>query len=250
MSAVHNAAETGTLTANLVHTASSSLPDGTPVRAGLALLRATTAERGLSRAIADAASAYDAIENHSPWKAFACLFAGTALRLQGHRDHAEEALHESYDRAALTMPALAAACLVQLAWVAMDEGEWEQARSYAARAQAFVESSGPGHEVTTFAAKVTGLFLSARQGDVKSGHRHVKDAIRQVPLGPSPGLAAIEARIVASQALVLLSDHAAAHRLLAEARLQTSRLREPGSLVEKIEQARAAPSMPHLRRLR
>ena len=133
MRSVHDAAETGTLTANLAHTASSSLPDGTPVRAGLALLRATTAERGLSRAIADAASAYDAIENHSPWKAFACLFAGTALRLQGHRDHAEEALHEGYDRAALTMPALAAACLVQLAWVAMDEGEWEQARSYGAR---------------------------------------------------------------------------------------------------------------------
>ena len=105
-------------------------------------------------------------------------------------------------------------------------------------AQAFVESSGPGHEVTTFAAKVTGLFLSARQGDVKSGHRHVKDAIRQVPLPrawrPS------KRGLSASQALVLLSDHAAAHRLLAEARLQTSRLREPGSLVEKIEQAQRA----------
>jgi LuxR family transcriptional regulator, maltose regulon positive regulatory protein len=45
---------------------------------------------------------------------------------------------------------------------------------------------------------------------------------------------------VASRALVLLSDHAAANRLLSEARAQASRMHEPGSLLEKIGRAQAA----------
>ena len=101
-----NADETEALTANLAGSDDGRLSDGTPLRAELALLSAASAKRGVAQALVDAMSAYETIDGRSPWKAFACLFAGTALRLNERSLQAEAVLHEGYNRSAMAMPAL------------------------------------------------------------------------------------------------------------------------------------------------
>ena len=89
-----NADETEALTANLAGSDDARLSDGTPLRAELALLSAVTARRGVAQALVDATFAYEAIDSRSPWKAFACLFAGIALRHHERALQAEAVLQE------------------------------------------------------------------------------------------------------------------------------------------------------------
>jgi LuxR family transcriptional regulator, maltose regulon positive regulatory protein len=236
-----NAGETGPLTAHLADKPDVVLADGMALGTALALFKGATSERRLTDAWANASRAYDAIGTQDPWKAFACLFIGTALRLLGRARQAKATLQEGHDRSAITMPALAASCLVQLAWSAIDEGDPVQAQSNACRARAAFELTGAVHPVTRFAIDATSAFLLARSGDAAGGHRYAQLALKEVPAAEgAPGVTSIEARVLLARALVLLSDHAAARRLLGEIRSLALRIREPGSLTGKIVEAQAA----------
>ena len=232
-----NAGETEALTANLAGSDDARLSDGTPLRAELALLGAASAKRGVAQALVDAMSAYETIDGRSPWKAFACLFAGTALRLNERSLQAEAVLHEGCNRSAMAMPALAASCLAQLAWLAFDEGDWERAGSCAGRARAALELAGPAHPGPKLAIDATSALLSARSGHIQAGHRYARAALEGVPGADFPGVATIEAQVVATRALVLLSDHAAARQLLYHARTQASRIGQAGVLIERMAEA-------------
>jgi LuxR family transcriptional regulator, maltose regulon positive regulatory protein len=227
----------GPLIANLTDGPDAVLSDGTPVRAALALLRSTDVKRDPTRALTDAADAYDALEGHNPWKAFACLSLGRALRLLGRPHQAEAALQEGHDRSALTMPALAASCLVQLAWAAMEERDWGQAESSTSRARAALASAGASRPIDRFAINATSAFLLARSGDTAASHNYAQAALNTVPDGDGQGATTIEAQVILARALVLLSDHASARELLWEARARLARLPGTGTLAEKASEA-------------
>ena len=229
--------ETEVLTANLSGSDDARLSDGTPIRAELALLSAATAKRGGAQALVDATSAYGSIDSHNSWKAFACLFLGIALRGQERALPAEAVLQEGYNRSAMAMPTLAASCLVQLAWLAVDEGNWERARSCARRARAAIELAGPAHPGPKAAIDATSALLCARSGHIQAGRRYARAALDGWVEVGFPAATTIEAQVMATRALVLLGDHAAARRLLYQARTTASRLGEPGALSEKLAAA-------------
>ena len=232
-----DADETEALTANLAGSDDDRLSDGTPLRAELALLSAVTAKKGLAQALVDATFAYEAIDSRSPWKAFACLFAGIALRHHERALQAEAVLQEGYNRSAIAMPALASSCLVQLAWLAIDAGDWEGADACVGRARAALEVAGPSHPGPKLAIDATSALLFARSGHIRPGHRHARAVAEGVPGGAFPAVTITEAQVMATRALVLLSDHAAARRLLHQARTQAARMAEPGVLTEKMSEA-------------
>ena len=232
-----NTYDTEALIANLAGSGDARLCDGTPLGAELALLSVVTPKRGRGQALVDATCAYETIDNHNPWKAFACLFLGIALRHHDRAFQAEAVLREGYHRSAIAMPALAASCLVQLAWLAVDEGDWEQAAFHAGRARAALEVAGPAHLGPKLAIDATSALLCARSGHMQSGHHYVRTALEGLAGGGFPAVTIIEAQVMVTRALVLLSDHAAARRLLHEARRQASRLGEAGVLSKKMAEA-------------
>ncbi len=192
---------------------------------------------GPTRALTDAAAAYDALGNPSPWKAFACFCVGRALRLLGRARQARASLEEGYDRSALTMPALAASCLVQLAWAAMDERDWRQAESSTTRARTALAASVSPRPVDRFAIDATSAFLLARSGDGAASRNYAHAALSEVPPGELPTVTTVEAQVILARALVLLSDHASARQLLCAARARVTQLPDAGILAEKAAEA-------------
>jgi LuxR family maltose regulon positive regulatory protein len=232
-----NAEDTEALTANLAGLDDARLCDGALLRDQLALLSAVTAKRGLAQGLVDATCAYEAIDSHSPWKAFACLSLGIALRQREQALQAKAILNEGYNRSARAMPALAASCSVQLAWLAVDEGDWEQARSCAARACAALELAGPAHLGPKLAIDATSALLFARSGHTRAGHHYAYAALEGLANRGLTGVTIIEAQVMAARALVLLSEHATARRLLYQARTQASRIGEASVLSGKVAEA-------------
>ena len=137
----------------------------------------------------------------------------------------------------MAMPTLAASCLVQLAWLAVDEGNWERARSCARRARAAIELAGPAHPGPKAAIDATSALLCARSGHIQAGRRYARAALDGWVEVGFPAATTIEAQVMATRALVLLGDHAAARRLLYQARTRASRLGGPGALSEKLAAA-------------
>jgi LuxR family transcriptional regulator, maltose regulon positive regulatory protein len=243
LSAGRDTQMSGALTANVGSDPSAVLPDGTFTRTALALLAATTSNASPAYLIAESTNCYEALGGQSPWKAYACLLAGTALRLDGRPQQAQEVLQEGYLRSAVPMPAVAACCLLQMAWQAMDEEDLEGANSLAHRARQALDLAGPAHHAPRFALDATRALLCARSGVFTDGHRFARAAVKgalsqELPsLAGFAGLMALEARVVLSWALVLMSDHATARCLLIEARQHVSRFSQPGLLLEKIAEA-------------
>jgi LuxR family transcriptional regulator, maltose regulon positive regulatory protein len=237
LTAVLGSGPAGPLVASLPDRADDVLPDGTSVRTALALIRSMELKCGPTHALTDAVTAYGAIGNPSPWKAFACFCVGRALRLLGRARQAKASLEEGYDRSALTMPALAASCLMQLAWAAVDEKDWRQAELSTSRARAALAASASSRLVDRFAIDATSAFLLARSGDGAASRNYAHAALSEVPTGEAPSVTTVEAQVILARALVLLSDHASARQLLCEARARVAQLPDAGTLAEKASEA-------------
>jgi LuxR family transcriptional regulator, maltose regulon positive regulatory protein len=240
LTAVLGSGPAGPLVASLPDRAGGVLPDGTSVRVALALIRSMELKCGPTHALTDAVTAYGALGNPSPWKAFACFCVGRALRLLGRARQAKASLEEGYDRSALTMPALAASCLMQLAWAAVDEKDWRQAELSTSRARAALAasaSSASSRPVDRFAIDATSAFLLARSGDGPASRNYAHAALSEVPTGEAPSVTTVEAQVILARALVLLSDHASARQLLCEARARVAQLPYAGTLAEKAAEA-------------
>ena len=233
LTVVLNSGPIGPLTAHLADNPDAVLPDGTPINVALRLLSAAGPEHGPTRALADATEAFDALEGHNPWKALACLYAGQALRLLGQPRQAEARLLEGHNRASMTMPALAASCLVQVAWLRLDEQDWEEAESLVGRARAAFEPAAGSHPVEQFTIDATSALLLAQSGSAAASHCYARSALNALARTGGASATTITAQVVLARALVLLSDHATARQVLYEARAQATRLPEAGILAQR-----------------
>jgi LuxR family maltose regulon positive regulatory protein len=135
------------------------------------------------------------------------------------------------------MPGLAATCMLQMAWLRLDEGDWEQAESSASRARAALELTGTSHPVERFAIDATSALLLARSGNAAASHYYAQSALNAVPVADGASATMVTARIVLARALVLLSDHATARQLLCEAQARVARMPEAGILAERTAEA-------------
>ena len=77
------------------HRGDGLLPDGTPLRAAIALLQALVGKHGLHQVREDAALAYELHPEGSVWRPLACLLGGTAARLLGDVEAARSMLRKA-----------------------------------------------------------------------------------------------------------------------------------------------------------
>jgi len=106
------------------------------------IARAELGRDGVLRMAEDAARAAELQPDHSPWRSPCCLVEGVAARLVGERERARTKLEEGVRRGAVGAPVIEVICAAELALLAIDEGDREEAARLASRARAQVERCG------------------------------------------------------------------------------------------------------------
>ena len=112
--------------------------------AAVALLRACLDPAGPVDALADASRARERLRHDSPWQALALLVLGIAHHLRGDRESAGPLLDDAAGRAGAALPVIAAAAHAQLAVLAVEDEDWDEAahRAREARARDPVDRAG------------------------------------------------------------------------------------------------------------
>ena len=129
--------------------AADRLEDAAPearasLAAALGTLRAAVASKGIERMGVDAARAVLSEPDPSPWRALANLLDGVAHHLTGRRDDARRRLEAGGRGGAAAAPSLQALCLAQLALLAIEDDDWEEAAAIGrARSQSGPPDSTP-----------------------------------------------------------------------------------------------------------
>ena len=229
------------LSATLPPQAGSALPDGMPVEAAVALLRASKPAAGVDRMIGDAGVACRLLPEDSPWQAIALCALGTALR--HGRDYAtgRVVIEDCYTRALAAAPTVGVLCLTQLAWLAVGANDWHEAESDVRRARALLERAGMTSTWVACGVFATSALLSARFGDAGTAADHVRHALRsgQADEGLAPVLA-VEARIVLARAMLLMGEVTAARGQVRAAASLAGQLPGLETLRRRIAEAKSA----------
>jgi LuxR family transcriptional regulator, maltose regulon positive regulatory protein len=165
-----------------------------------------------------AADAYAATPENSPWRALACLAEGVSLHLGGDRDAARRWLDEGARRGAAAAPAVQVLCLAQLALVAADEDDWDEAAALADRARAQTARVGIHDYPTSALVFAVSSAVRAHFGRVEACERDAREADRLLAelVGFVPWYLA-ECRVALACAWLRLGDTTRACTLVAEA---------------------------------
>jgi LuxR family maltose regulon positive regulatory protein len=218
--------------------ASAPSTDGDEVRGGIAILRAALGRDGLTRMAADTAQATALLAPDSPCQALCCLLAGVAEHLGGDRGLARERLEEGTRRAAVPAPQIHALCLAQLALVALDDDDPEEAARLVTRARSQVTRYGLDRYPTSALVFAVSALVRAQRGRVEDASADLHDAgsllARLTDLAP---WYVIEVQIVLARAALRLSDVNAARTRLTEAARPATRLPEAVTLRDWLHKA-------------
>ena len=215
------------------------LPDGgASLESAVALLRAVTANEGVTRMGEDAARARELEGESSRWRASACFLEGVALRLSGSSEQARWRLGEGVRIAdALGIAKVKALCLAQLALLEIADDAWEEAESLIAGAKRELEEHRLLDSPTMKGAFAASVLAKAYRGKLEEAKRELPHARRlmALPTQVFPWLE-IEARLDLSRALLLLGDKVAARTRFRETRALMRLTPDPGILGERLEQ--------------
>ena len=188
------------------------------VDAGLGVVRAAIARDGLTAMTVDARRAFAAAPDDAPWRSFARLLEGSAHCVVGRTDEARACLDDGARRAVLDAPLVRSLCLAQLAFLALQADDLDDAATLAARARAAVVRGDDGElPLTALSMAVSALVLSHR-GQLDAARRDIEEAGRRLAGLPdvAPWYGAL-ARVALARAELRLSDGARARGLLGEA---------------------------------
>ena len=144
------------------------LPDGNPVAAAAALLRAVEGAGGVDGTRANAVLAYELDRVRSPFRAITRYIKGAALRVEGRRDEALQRLDEA-EKLAVPLPATLALCLAQRAALAVDEDDVDGADLLVNQYSALVDQFGIGERPAQGVSFAVTAFVRARAGDAAEG---------------------------------------------------------------------------------
>ena len=215
-----------------------------------ALLRAGLCASGPEQMMADAAFSLAQEPAWSPWRDTALWLLAESHLLAGRPDEAREAFGAASTAAAGmsswdTIPL----CEAQVAWLAMDHGEWDEAAGRLDTALGTIDAQrlhGYVSSLTTFAGAAR---LSLHQGDVKEARRQLGRAMRARPAATYllPYHAA-RLRLQLARVYLALAEQATVHQLLREIDEITSRRPALGTLTDEVQgfrdglASRAAPN--------
>jgi LuxR family transcriptional regulator, maltose regulon positive regulatory protein len=214
-----------------------------------ALLRAAMCASGPERMMADAAYCVAQEPAWSPWRDTALWLLAEAYLLAGHLEKARALFAEASTAAAGmsnwdTIPI----CEAQLAWLAMDRGEWKEAADRLTLALGTIDAHRLHDYVSSSPAFVCAARLSVHQGDVKEAHRQLAQAMRARPSATCLlPYHAVRLRLQLARVYLALAEQATVRQLLREIDGIVSRRPALGSLIDEVKEfrdvleSRAAP---------
>jgi LuxR family maltose regulon positive regulatory protein len=215
-----------------------------------ALLRAGLCASGPEQMMADAAFSLDQEPAWSPWRDTALWLLAESHLLAGHADEARAAFAAASTTAAGmsswdTIPL----CEAQVAWLAMDRGEWQEAVDRLELALGTIDAQRLHGYVSSLTAFAGAARLSLHHGDVKEAHRHLARAMRARPAATYllPYHAA-RLRLQLARVYLTLAEQATVRQLLREIDEIASRRPALGTLIDEVREfrgvlaSRAAPN--------
>jgi LuxR family maltose regulon positive regulatory protein len=200
--------------------------------------------------MADAAFSLAQEPAWSPWRDTALWLLAESHLLTGHLDEARAAFGAASTAAARTRSwDTIPVCEAQVAWLAMDRGEWDEAVGRLDIALGTIDAQrlhGYVSSLTTFAGAAR---LSLHQGDVKEAHRQLGRAMRARPAATYllPYHAA-RLRLQLATVYLALAEQATVRQLLREIDDIASRRPALGTLIDEVQDfrdglaSRAAPN--------
>jgi LuxR family transcriptional regulator, maltose regulon positive regulatory protein len=206
----------------------------------VAMMRAAVARDGLDRMVADAGRAYGHLAEDSPWRSLCCLLRGVGEHLRGDGSAGRAHLEEGARRGAIAAPSVQVLCLAQLALIALDGGDWEQAQLLTSRARAQVDWSGlDGYPTRALVYAVSALVRAHRDRveDAQADRHHATELL--ATLVDYVPWYEVETRVVLARAALRLGDVTGTRALLAEASRRLARVGDAAVLRAAIDELTA-----------
>ena len=207
-----------------------------------AQLRAGMCASGPERMMADAAFAVAQEPAWSPWRDNALWLLAEAHLLAGYLDHARGLFAEASTAAAEisnwdTIPV----CESQVAWLAMDRGEWKEAGDRLKLALGTIDAQRLHDYVFSLPAFAGAARFAVHQGDVKEAHRQLARAMRARPAATHllPYLA-VRLRLHLAKVYHAMAEPGTARQLLREIDDIFTHRPALGTLVEEVDEFRRA----------
>jgi LuxR family maltose regulon positive regulatory protein len=202
------------------------LPGGpSSVDTAIALLQATIGASGARAMAEEAAAAYAAEPDASPWRALACLLGGAAAYLLDDTASATATLAEGVERSGDALPSINMLCETWLAAIPLIADAPEAAERHVARAVRQVERAGLEDSATTGLLHAVRAMLAARAGDADAVAEHMRVARLRLAITREifPGYG-IVSRVLLGRAAARTGDPQTARTLLREAQALQGRL--------------------------
>ena len=205
-----------------------------------ALFRGAMCATGPEQMMADAGFAVAQEPEWSPWRGTALWLLAEAHLLTGHLDQARDLLIAAFMAAADTGTVdVTVTCESELAWLAMDRGEWQDAAGRLGRALALIDENRMHDYFSSLLAFPGAARLALHHGDPDEAHRQLTRAMRARPSATyaRPYLAAW-LRLRLTKVYLALADVATARQLLRE--IDDILIRRPalGTLVDEVAEFR------------
>ncbi|MQA73624.1 MAG: hypothetical protein GEU88_04605 [Solirubrobacterales bacterium] len=193
--------------------------DGEALRVAASVIRSSGAAReGAIRMRADVTAAFDLLPEESPWRSICRLVEGVSYHLTADRERARSALEEGARRGAAGAPHIYTLCLAQLALVALDDDDVDEAARLTAESTAEADRHGLNDYPTAALVFAVAALVGARQGRAGDAVRDAKRAVRLLAtLNELSPWYEVETRIALARSLALLEDVAGARAQLAAA---------------------------------
>jgi LuxR family maltose regulon positive regulatory protein len=203
---------------------------------GRAQLRAGMCATGPDSMVADAASAVSQEPAWSPWRSEALWLLGEAYLLAGHLDKAKDHLIEASAAAATTGNAdTVVICESELAWLAMERGDWQESADRLALALATIDENRIYDYVTSLLAFSGAARLSVHHGDLSKAQRQLTLAMRgRLSATYVLPFVAVRLRLQLARVYLALAERATARQLLREIDDIVSRRPALGTLIDEV----------------
>ena len=208
---------------------------------GRAQLRAGMCAGGPEQMMADAAFSLAREPAWSPWRDSALWLLAEAHLLAGEPDEARARFAEASAAAARmanwdTVPI----CEAQLAWLAMDRGEWAEAADRLKSALGMIAEQRLDDYVFSLPTFAAAARLSLHHGDVKEAHRQLTRAMRARPLATYLlPYHAVRLRLQLATVYLALAETATVRQLLREIDDIMHRRPALGTLIDEVKDFRA-----------
>jgi LuxR family transcriptional regulator, maltose regulon positive regulatory protein len=218
-------------------------PDGTAsFDSARAMLRAGMCANGPESMLADAAFAVAQEPAWSPWRDTALSLLAEAHLLAGHLDEAGALFADASATAAtLNNSDTMASCESQLAWLAMDRGQWQEAAVRLERALATVDEKRLHDYVLSNLAFAGAARLCGHHADLQGAHRQLARAMR-TRLSATYLLPyhAVRMRLHMAKVYLTIGDVPTARQLLREIDEILSHRPALGTLIDEVSDFRGA----------